>query len=190
MPRSPNLLRLLADPPGRADRRSIGQANAAAALVLEHPGSVGQLVRGMWDADPVIRMRAADALEKASIQNPKLLAPFKSEILGLLPEAEQQELRWHLALMVARLPLTPAERLRAAGHLRRYLDDRSSIVKTCALQGLVELATQQEEQENRGQQTESLRSEVLDILRISARTGTAAMRARSRILLKRFKVGL
>ncbi len=178
MSRKLDLLRYLKGPKGRADRRSIGQANAVAALVLQHPQSAGQLVRALWDADGVVRMRAADALEKASLQNPKLLARYKSELLGLLAEATQQELRWHLALMVSRLPLTSAERLRAAAHLRRYLEDRSSIVKTCALQGLAEVATQE---------ADSFRLEVVDLLRAALRSGTAAMRARSRKLLKRLK---
>jgi len=177
MAQTPNLLRLLNDPPRRADRRSIGAANAVAALVLKHPRLAGQLVRAMWDADAVVRMRAADALEKASLQEPKLIARYKSEILGLLAEATQQELRWHLALMLPRLPLTPAECERAAAGLRCYLSDRSSIVKTCALQGLAELAEQQD----------SLRADVLDLLRTAARTGTAAMRARSRNLLKKLE---
>jgi HEAT repeat protein len=177
MTRQPNLVRLLADPPDRPDRRSIGRSNAVAAHVLRHPGAVGQLIRALWNSDYVIRMRAADALEKASLQNPKLLARYKSELLGLLAEANQQELRWHLALMLPRLPLTPAERLRAAAHLCRYLDDSSSIVKTCALQALAEFA----------EQDGALRPGVLDTLRAAARSGTAAMRARSRILLKRLK---
>jgi HEAT repeat protein len=180
MARTPNLLPLLRDPKNRPDRRSIGNSNAAAALVLKHPAAAGQLVRALWDADYVVRMRAADALEKASLQEPKLLSRFKSELLGLLSEATQQELRWHLALMVSRLPLTATERHRAAADLRRYLDDRSSIVKTCALQAIFELS----------QQDSSLRAEALDLLRIAARTGTAAMRARSRNLLKRCKAEL
>jgi len=174
MPRRIELLKYLKG----TDRRSIGRSNAAAALALRHPEAAGQLVRAMWDADAVVSMRAADALEKASVQNPKLIARYKQELLGLLGETPQQELRWHLSLMVPRLPLTRAERLRAAAALRRYLDDRSSIVRTCALQGLAELA----------EQDASLRSEVMDLLRNAARTGTAAMRARSRKLAKKLEV--
>ena len=180
MPQTPNLLPLLKDPPRRADRRSIGRSNAVAALVLKHPALAGQLVHAMWHADPVVRMRAADALEKASIQNPKLIARYKQELLGLLGETPQQELRWHLAQMVPRLSLTAAERRRAVQHLRGYLDDRSSIVKTFALQAIFELS----------QQDSSLLAEVLDLLRAAARSGTAAMRARSRKLAKKLKIDL
>jgi hypothetical protein len=57
--------------------------------------------------------------------------------------------------------------------MNSYLDDRSSIVKTSALQGLADLA----------QHDASLRPKVLELLRASTRNGTAAMKARSRKLL-------
>jgi HEAT repeat protein len=122
------------------DRRSIGRANDVVALVLREPQRFPELIGYLWSDDPVLRMRAADAAEKISAQEPSLLQPFKRELLGLLHEAEQKELRWHLAQMIPRLQLTRSERHRAAEALRRYLDDASSIVKTFALQGLAELA--------------------------------------------------
>jgi hypothetical protein len=61
--------------------------------------------------------------------------------------------------------------------LSNYLEDRSSIVKTCALQGLADLA----------QDDPSTRPKVLEILREAARSGTPAMKARSRKLLIRLE---
>ncbi len=52
--------------------------------------------------------------------------PHKQELLGLVDEAQQIELRWHLALMLPRLTLSGQERARAAASLQRYLEDRSS----------------------------------------------------------------
>src|ERR1700684_1772164 len=115
------------------DRRSIGRANAVARIVLREPRRFPELIKCVWDENPVVRMRAADAAEKVSAKKPRLLGRHKSELLGLLAEAEQIELRWHLAAMIPRLHLTPAERQRAAAALQRYLEDRSSIVKTFAL---------------------------------------------------------
>lgn len=157
-----------------SDRRSIGRANEAAALVLREPRRFPELIGYLWSDDGIVRMRAADATEKISVQKPGLLAPFKAELLGLLLEAEQQELRWHLALMIPRLTLTKKERQRAAEGLRRYLEDRSSIVKTFALQGLTELAAVDR----------SLLPEIREILEAAERAGTPAMRARARKLLK------
>jgi hypothetical protein len=159
------------------DRRSIGRANDVAALVLREPQRFAELIGFLWNDDPVVRMRAADAAEKISSQEPGLLEPFKAELLGLLLEAKQKELRWHLALMIPRLALTRKERQRAAEGLRRYLRDTSSIVKTFALQGLTELA----------EADPTLLPEIREILEAAERAGTPAMKARARKLLKTLK---
>ena len=122
------------------DRRSLGWATEVLGLLRERPDRVGELVELLWDSDAVVRMRAADVLEKLSRDSAGWLEPFKAELLGLMAEAEQQELRWHLAAIVPRLGLTLAERFRAVRSLEGYLDDRSSIVKTFAMQGLWELS--------------------------------------------------
>ena len=158
-----------------ADRRSIGRADEVAAMVLKHPASFAELMAGLWDVDPVVRMRAADAAEKVSHKQPELLHPFKAELLGLLAEASEQELRWHLAQMVPRLALTQKERLRAASLLKDYLKDRSSIVKTFAMQALADLA----------RRDSALLPETIELLHQLTRNGTPAMRARGRKLLAR-----
>jgi hypothetical protein len=156
------------------DRRSIGKANQIAKVVLSEPKHFAELIQCLWDEDPIVRMRAADAAEKVTVTRPELLNPHKQELLGLLAEAKQIELRWHLALMVPRLALISPERQRAAASLQRYMEDRSSIVKTFALQGLADLA----------RQDASLRELAKQVIEKSLRTGTAAMKARARKLLK------
>jgi hypothetical protein len=156
------------------DRRSIGNANRVAARVLKDHHLLPKLIECLWSDDPIVRMRSADAAEKVSLKKPHLLEPFKSELLGLATEATQSELRWHLALMLPRLGLSVAERKRARGTLRNYLNDHSSIVKTCAIQGIAELA--------RGDA--ALEIETIEFLETASLTGTPAMRARSRKLLK------
>ena len=106
-----------------------------------------------------------------------MLAPYKTELLGLLTEAVQPELRWHLAQIIPRLELRREERLRAAAALHDYLADRNSIVRTFAMQALADLA----------EQDASLRAEVLDLIRQLTKSGTAAMRARGRKLLERLE---
>jgi hypothetical protein len=159
------------------DRRSIGRSNQAATLAARRPEIFEQLIEALWHSDPVIRMRAADAAEKASLQQADLLNAFKSELLGLLAETKQQELRWHLAQMIPRLRLTREERHRAASDLRRYLQDKSSIVRTFAMQALADLAAEDA----------ALRVEVLELVRYLTKTGSPAMRARGRKLLKQLE---
>jgi hypothetical protein len=161
---------------GGGDRRSIGKSNHVAKLVLSEPKRFGELVGCLWDGDPLVRMRAADAAEKITLERPELLNHYKRELLGLLAEAEQIELRWHLAAMVTRLELNTAERQCAAAALQRYLEDRSSIVKTFAMHGLVDLA----------RQDPALRETAKQTLEEALRTGTSAMKARARKLVKTF----
>jgi HEAT repeat protein len=159
------------------DRRSIGNSNRVVKLVLADAKKFPALFAGLRDEDEMVRMRAADALEKITIARPGLLQKHKRELLGLLAEAEQIELRWHLALMAPRLELSPAERRRAVESLLRYLEDRSSIVKTCALQALADFA----------QQDAGLQETARRVLEESRQNGTAAMKARARRLLKGLK---
>ncbi len=157
------------------DRRTIGQADRVAKMVCRDPKLFPELIAGLWADDPLVRMRAADAAEKVTRKNHEWLEPYKKELLGLMAEAGQQELRWHLAVMIPRLALSANERQRAISSLNEYLDDRSSIVKTFALQGMADLA----------ETAPDLRPGVVEILREAPRTGTAAMKARSRKLLLR-----
>jgi len=159
------------------DRRSIGKANQVAKQMLRQPSRMEELIACLWSDAPVVSMRAADAAEKVSVVRPDLLKPFKAELLGLADETRQAELRWHLALMLPRLPLNASERVRATAIFREYLDDRSSIVKTCAIQGLIELGKGNANQER----------EMIELLEVASRTGTPAMKARCRKLLEQFE---
>src|ERR1700732_1747196 len=85
------------------DRRTIGSSAQVAATVVKNPRLFRKLIFGLWSPDPLVRMRAADAAEKVTRKNPEVLTPHKKELLGLMTETTQQELRWHLAVMIPRL---------------------------------------------------------------------------------------
>jgi len=155
----------------------IGRSDQVAAMVSKAPELFADLMAGLWSEDPLVQMRAADAAEKVTRKKGELLQPHKKELLGLMVGADQQELRWHLAAMVPRLRLNVKERQVAISALNRYLGDRSSIVKTFALQGLADLA----------QDDPSIRPGVIEILREATRRGTPAMKARGRKLLLRME---
>jgi hypothetical protein len=172
MPRK-NILFLIAG----GDRRSIGRSDQVAAIVSKTPKLFSTLIAGLWSEDSLVRMRAADAAEKVTRENREWLRPYKKELLGLMAEAKEQEMRWHLAAIVPRLPLNPAERQLAISVLHNYLQDRSSIVKTFALQGLADFA----------HDDPFIRPSVIEILREATRSGTPAMKARGRKLLLKFE---
>ena len=127
------------------DRRSIGRSNEVAALVLANRRGFPELIDCLWSEDPLVRMRAADAAEKVSAQKPGLLLLFKADLLGLLVEAKQPELLWHLAQMIPRLRLSAKERARAGAVFRSFLKHRGSLVKTTGLQALADLSRQDEQ---------------------------------------------
>ena len=159
------------------DRRTVGRSDQVAALVSKNPECFPDLIAGLWSENGAVRMRAADATEKATRKNHDLLQPHKRELLGLMTEATQQELRWHLAVMIPRLQLNDHEREVALANLNRYLKDRSSIVRTYALQGLADLA----------RDDSRLRGQVIELLKEATRNGTPAMKARGRKILAALK---
>ena len=118
-------------------------------------------------------MRAADAIEKISRQHVEELQSYVGTLPGLFEEDEQQELRWHLAVILPRLKLDASGRRRTGQALQQCLTAKSSIVKTFALQGLSDLAAQDP----------TLLPWVIDVLRTAERSGTPAMKARSRKLI-------
>jgi len=156
---------------------SLGRVPEVVALIEAQPRLATRLIQLLWDNDPGIAQRAADVLERVSRKpSPSLariLTNSKDALLGLLTEAQLKKLRWNLALTLGRLPLTLPDCRRAAAAFQTYLDDPSSIVKTAALQGLAYLTRHDPSQ----------LPAILDLLRIHGRSGTPAMRARSRILL-------
>ncbi|OUM97910.1 MAG: hypothetical protein BAA04_09495 [Firmicutes bacterium ZCTH02-B6] len=122
------------------DCRSIGAADAVAQEIAGDQALFDEVLAALYSDDPVLRMRAADALEKASRKHPERLRPHKDAFLGELAEIEQQEVRWHLAQMLPRLPMDRAEKARAVEILETFLKDKSTIVRVNALEALVQLA--------------------------------------------------
>lgn len=161
------------------DLRSIGRVPEVLKIVGENPERLGELVGGLDSEDPVVRGRAADALEKLTAKSPVLLEPFKESLLRVAASSGQQEVRWHLAQMMPRLPLTRREIPSVFSLLRSYLEGRSAIVKVCALQAMVELSLRDP----------SLRFPAKALAESFCRSGTPAMRARGRKLLFLLKEG-
>lgn len=164
--------RLLAALAG-GDRRSIGRSGAVVRQVLADPARFAEIVGGLSDADPIVRLRCADAAEKVSLVHPGWLAPHKQALLDLAMVSVEPAVRWHLAQMLPRLQLDRRQRRRVVVALYRYLDDPSRIVKTFAMQALADLAGSDD----------ALRRELLPRVEEMARTGSPAMRARARKLL-------
>jgi hypothetical protein len=171
-PESPNaLIALLSG----GDRRSIGRAAEALAILEANPECLGRLIDMLSLPDAVLRMRAADVAEKFTRARPGALRPYKQQLLDHAGMATQPQVRWHLALMFPRLDLTPEEADYVFAILCRYLTDPSRIVRTFAMQGLADLALRET----------CLIARVLLVIEENTAHGTPAMQSRGRKLLAR-----
>jgi hypothetical protein len=156
------------------DRRSIGRSDGVAGTVLKEPSLFADLFAGFFDANPVIRMRAADAVEKCTRNKPELLTPWKKSLLEQLYLLNEKEVRWHIAQLIPRLRMTASEQATAVQILMDYLKDESSIVRTFSMQALADLV----------QHDDQLRPQAVALIELFAKTGTPAMKSRARKLLR------
>jgi hypothetical protein len=117
------------------DRRSLGAAGEVLEAVRRDPARFEELWACISHGDPLVRMRAADALEKLSRENPAPFAAHKSAILDGSLDDGTAEVRWHVIPIAARLPLTDAESETLFAYIDgRVRSDPSRIVKAEALQ--------------------------------------------------------
>ena len=142
--------------------------------MLEAVSLFKELINGFFADDPVLRMRTADAVEKITRVKPDLLSPYKNKLIRLAGDSDQQEIRWHMAQILPRLSLTPADRESVITVLNIYLQDKSKIVVTFALQALADFAAKDEK----------LRPHVIQVLEDFTRTGSPAIKNRGRKLLE------
>ncbi|MEK9136884.1 MAG: hypothetical protein AAB393_07160 [Bacteroidota bacterium] len=169
-----DLLKML----GGGDRRSIGKSEEVVAEVLADARLFDPLFNAMLADDPLVRMRAADAVEKITTLRPEFLVSFKSKLVNKVAKIDQQEVRWHVAQMFSRLELSKAERRTVVKILKQYLNGRSSIVRTFSMQALADIAWKDG----------TLRPSILRLLEKLTEEGTPAMKSRGRKLLARLKL--
>ncbi|MEM6336571.1 MAG: hypothetical protein AAF752_08385, partial [Bacteroidota bacterium] len=121
-------------------RGTHGEAPAVAEEVLADPSLLGVILAGALDADPLLRARCAHVLLHCAREQPDLLLPYTQDILDGLTDIAQWEVQSAVLQMTSLLPWTAPERQQLAAYAKRCLDGRSSIVRTNAMQALVDLA--------------------------------------------------
>lgn len=159
------------------DRRSLGKSENVVSEVLADARLFAPLFDCMLADDPLVRMRAADAVEKITALRPDFLRPLKAKLINRVAAIDQQEVRWHAAQLLPRLELNKAERDKVIRILKGYLQDESKIVKTFSMQALSDLAMQDAR----------LRPSIIKELEALTRDGSPAMRSRGTKLLARLR---
>jgi hypothetical protein len=163
---------------GLARARAIADGICEMGRIAE----VRALISELFGEDVEVRKRAADVARRVSEREPTLLAKYADELSGLLAQlpVEEARTRWHLGLVVPRIALTQAQRLRAARAMLVLAEDASNVVRCSAVEGLGTLALAEP----------SLREEAEAMVEQYLCEGTLAMKSRSRhvrkLLAKRY----
>ncbi len=125
------------------DLRSIGQSNKAVSSVRSQE-DFDELFQCLYNDKRIIVSRAADAIEKVTVNHPKYLFNYKRNILELCESDTNIELTWHLALIAPRLNLTQKEAVNIWTILTGWASNTegSKIVRVNAVQGLFEMLKQ------------------------------------------------
>ena len=159
------------------DRRSTGNADAVAEEIAASPELFNAVFNGLYHDDPVLRMRAADALEKASQKRPELLAGYASQVISILKSADQQEVCWHMAQISPRLDLTRSEEKQVVEALKKLLSHKSKIVRVSAMDAMTCFA----------ERDETIADEVKEIIKEQMKSGIPSILSRGRKLLQRLE---
>lgn len=140
------------------DLRSIGQSNKVVSSIGSQ-GDFDKLFQCLYNDTRIIVSRAADAIEKVTVNHPEYLFKYKFNILELCESDTNIELTWHLALIVPRLNLIQKEVVNIWNILTGWASNTegSRIVRVNAIQGLFEMLKQYPEFK------ESFQKLILDI---------------------------
>ncbi|KGI86148.1 hypothetical protein JY98_07820 [Exiguobacterium mexicanum] len=157
------------------DLRSIGNVDKVIEHVGNDPDQFNELMSGLTDVRPVVRMRSADAIEKLTRRHPELLQMHQTTLFQQLHTITQQEVRWHLAQLMPRLTWTEQETADIVRVLTDWIDTESSaIVIVNSLQAIFDLSDVHPQH----------RDELKALLETQLETGSPAVKSRSKKLLR------
>ena len=123
------------------DLRSAGGSNDA-VLKVRNEDDFDELFKCLSYKDRIVRMRAADAIEKITLKYPSYLFNHKSDLMDLCCTVKEKKLKWYFALLVSRLNLTENEKEIVWQRLTGWAldEDESKRVRINSIQALYEIA--------------------------------------------------
>lgn len=118
------------------DLRSEGRAEEAALEIINDPSLLADLTEGLHSDDKVIRGRTCMTMEVISREHPDLLVGTIPQMMELASTDKVSQVRWHIAEVFGNVPISDDDTEQIIPILFEYLDDKSKIVKYCAVQTL------------------------------------------------------
>lgn len=122
------------------DLRSDGSSNEVVEFVLANHHALEDLVAALDSEDPVVRGRAADALEKVGRSLPDQVSDHISEVMHKARTDDVPMVRWHLAMLLGHLLVHQGQRVSIETVLLKMLEDDSVFVVSWVISSLALLA--------------------------------------------------
>jgi hypothetical protein len=122
------------------DLRSDGAANEIAALVLQNPDLIEDLMDALRVSSNIVRGHAADALEKVARSSPRSLLIHLDEIMTTAVQDEVPMVRWHLAMILGYLSFDESNIGKIIRPLFKLLNDESVFVRSWSIVSLCIIA--------------------------------------------------
>ncbi len=125
------------------DRRSVGQVGRVVRRATRDATVVAALVAALRAKRPLVRLRAADALEKISRRDAEPLGLYRVQLTHALARTSDPVVRWNLIQLLPRIPHDRGAMRRISRRLEVwYLSDASAIVRVSALEAVAAFAKQ------------------------------------------------
>ncbi len=118
------------------DLRSDGASNEVADLVRGELDLLPDLLGACESPDPVVRGRAADALEKVGRTEPDAIAVYADLLIETFLRDDEPMVRWHAAMLLGHLATDASLRPRIERALLGLLGDESVFVASWAITSL------------------------------------------------------
>jgi HEAT repeat protein len=122
------------------DLRSDGASNEVADLVRDRLDLLPDLLQALRSSDPVVRGRAADALEKVARVRQEAIVPHVKELIETGLHDDVPMVRWHIAMLLGHLSGIPSLRPQLLTPLLDLLQDESVFVASWAITSLCLIA--------------------------------------------------
>lgn len=122
------------------DLRSDGASNEVADLVRNQLDLLPDLLSALDAPDPVVRGRAADALEKVGRSEQDSITQHIDRLIQVNLKDDVPMVRWHVAMLLGHLAIDPSQRPRIKDALLALLDDPSVFVASWAIASLCVVA--------------------------------------------------
>jgi len=118
------------------DLRSEGNAESVARKVVNNGKLMDDLKIGLKEENKLIRGRVCMTLEIISRTHPEQIKELIEDLIDLARTDRTPQIRWHIAEIIPNIDLSSDEKKAFLPIMMDYLDDKSKIVRYCAIQAL------------------------------------------------------